>query len=263
MAKPWKSPLRIYLTGRLVVERDGRLVDERGLPGRQGRRAFAYLVLERDRPVPIDALGEAVWGEGVPAAWEAALSAIVSKLRGALGRLGARPGIVSASGCYQLTLAPDTAVDVEIARRALDEAEGHVHAGRPRAGWGPANVAAAVTRRPFLAGVDAAWVTRTRQELRDVRLRALECLAAGALANAEFPLAVQFAREVVELEPFRETGWQQLMRAQAGAGNRAEALRAYAECRRTLADELDVAPSPETEAIARELRERPARSKRA
>jgi DNA-binding SARP family transcriptional activator len=58
----------------------------------------------------------------------------------------------------------------------------------------------------------------------------------------------------VELEPFRETGWQQLMRAQAGAGNRVEALRAHAECRDLLAKELGVAPSPETEAIVKGMR---------
>lgn len=182
----------------------------------------------------------------------------MSKLRAALGDLGLGPrqAIVSASGCYQLALAPDTWVDVEAARRALDEAEGHVRGRRPRAAWGPANVAAAIARRPLLAGVDAEWVARARQALRDVRVRALACLTAAALANAEHPLAIQFAREVVELEPFRETGWQQLMRAEAGAGNRAEALRAHGECRRVLADELGVAPSPETEAIARELRGR-------
>ncbi|MBI3825661.1 MAG: hypothetical protein HY294_06685 [Candidatus Rokubacteria bacterium] len=87
-------------------------------------------------------------------------------------------------------------------------------------------------------------------------MRALECLAAVALANGEHPLAAQLAREVVDLEPFRETGWQRLMRALAGGGNRAEAVRAYTQCKKLLADELGVAPSPETEAIARGLRRR-------
>lgn len=77
-----------------------------------------------------------------------------------------------------------------------------------------------------------------------------------ALANREPPLAAQLSREVVELEPFRETGWQRLIRALAGGGNRAEALRAYAACKKLLAGELGVAPSPETEAIVRELRKR-------
>ena len=44
------------------------------------------------------------------------------------------------------------------------------------------------------------------------------------------------------------------MRALAGGGNRAEALRAYARCKKLLADELGVAPAPETEAIVKGLR---------
>lgn len=255
MAKPWKSPLRLYLTGRVAAELGGRALDERRLPGRQGRRALVYLALERVRPVPIEELADAVWGEAEPGARESALSAIVSKLRAGLRGLGIDGhAIATGSGCYQLVLPSDAWVDVEAARRALDEAEGHVRARRTRAAWGPANIAAAVAGRPLLAGVDTEWIARHRQALREVHVRALECLAAVALANGEHPLAVQFARAVVDLEPFRETGWQKLMRAQAGSGNRAEALRAYEQCRRLLADELGVAPSPETEAIEHALR---------
>jgi hypothetical protein len=80
LAKPWKTPFRLYLTGRLVLELGERRFDERRLPGRQGRRAFAYLTLKRTRPVPIDELADAVWSAASPAgAWETALSAIVSK----------------------------------------------------------------------------------------------------------------------------------------------------------------------------------------
>jgi SARP family transcriptional regulator, regulator of embCAB operon len=257
LAKPWKAPLRLYLTGRLIAELGSRRFDERGLPGRQGRRALAYLALERERPVPIDELADAVWGTASPSgAWETALSAIVSKLRACLRALDARCTVTTAAGCYQLALPPDAWVDVEAARRALDEAEGHVRAGRPRAAWGLANVAVSIAARPFLAGVEADWIGRTRDVLRSVRVRGLECLAAAAAANGEHPLAAQLAREVVTLEPFRETGWQRLIGALADGGNRAEALRAYAQCKKLLAEELDVAPSRETEAIVRGLRER-------
>jgi len=229
LAKAWSTPLRLYLTGRLSGELGDRRFDERQLPGRQGRRALAYLALERARPVPVDELADAVWGSTTPAgAWSTALSAIVSKLRASLRGVGLKPEstVVTVAGCYQLTLPPDAWVDVEAARRALDEAESHVRGGRPREAWGAGNVAAIVTARPFLPGIDAEWITRTRASLRDVRVRALECLAAAVAANGEHPLAAQFAREVVELEPFRETGWQWLMRALADGGNRAEALRA-------------------------------------
>ena len=256
LGKAWTDAPRVYLTGRITLERDRIAVNERHLPGRQGRRAFAYLVLERARPVPIDEVALAVWGTGEPAgAWETALSAIVSKLRATLKPLGFDARAIAAeSGCYRLTLPAGAWVDVEAARRALDEAEGHVRARRPSQAWGPANVAASIAERPFLAGDDGEWIARVRAGLRDTRVRALECLVTVASANGEHPLAARLARDVVDLEPFRETGWQRLMRALADGGNRAEALRAYAECRALMAKELGVAPSPETEGIASTLR---------
>jgi DNA-binding SARP family transcriptional activator len=237
-----------------MAERDGHVVDEKRLPGRQGPVALVFLALERARPVPIDELADAVWGEGVPRAWETALSAIVSKLRSALGELGL--GVTTVSGRYQLTLPAGAWVDIEAARQALDEAEGRVRAGRPREAWGPGNVAASIAGRALLPGVGLEWAERARQNLQSVRVRALACLASAALSNSEWPLAAQFARTQVELEPFRESGWQQLMRALAGGGNRAEALRAYAQCRDLLQKELGVAPSRETDTLVAELRGR-------
>src|SRR3954463_11699190 len=57
---------RIHLCGRLIVELQGRRLEE-SLRGRQGRLLFAYLALNRDRPVRPDELAEALWsGKGTP-----------------------------------------------------------------------------------------------------------------------------------------------------------------------------------------------------
>lgn len=49
------------------------------------------------------------------------------------------------------------------------------------------------------------------------------------------------------LEPFREAGYRLLMRVQAGAGDRASALRVYERCRSLLSEEMGADPSPETQ----------------
>ena len=54
-------------------------------------------------------------------------------------------------------------------------------------------------------------------------------------------------------EPFRETGYQLLMKAHTATGNRGEALLTYERCRRILAEELGADPSAETRALHREL----------
>jgi DNA-binding SARP family transcriptional activator len=247
----------VYLAGPIALELGERVLEERRLPGRQGRRALVYLVLERARPVPHGELADAVWGEAVPPAWETALSAVVSKLRALAGHLGlpGRDTITGVSGCYHLRLPPGAWVDVEAAVGSLDEAEGALRKGLLAPAWVSASIAATVAGRPLLPGLDGDWIERRREALRGVRVRALDCLADVAIANGEPALAAQFAEEAVSLEPFREGAWRRLIRAHQGAGDRVAAVRAYERCRRLLADELGVAPSPETEVLHRALRE--------
>src|SRR5262249_26113618 len=107
--------------------------------------------------------------------------------------------------------------------------------------------------RVFPPGEDGRWVEDQRRDLRDVLVRALECLRDAALAGGEFGSAVRYAGEITELEPFRETSYRALMQAHVAAGNPAEALRVYERCRRFLADELGTYPSPESEAVYREI----------
>lgn len=82
------------------------------------------------------------------------MSATVSKLRTALGRVGVCRAEVIASvfGCYQLRLPPEAWVDVEAAASALHEAEGALLAGDPTGAYGGALIAVTILRRPFLPG---------------------------------------------------------------------------------------------------------------
>ncbi len=52
--------LRIYVCGRLAIEHRAKVVRETDLPARQGRRLWAYLVLNRLRPVGREDLAEAL-----------------------------------------------------------------------------------------------------------------------------------------------------------------------------------------------------------
>ena len=244
--------MRIYLAGQLTIEAGDRLTDERQLPGKQGLLVSAYLVLERRRPVSRDKLAEVVWGVEPPAAWDSALSAIVSKLRGVLRGLDLPDGAAAISGHrgrYQMHLPSDTWVDVEAVPHALDEAEGALRRSDAAAAWGPANVATVIASRPFLAGVDSAWAAGQRERLRQWRVRGLDCLAEVSLRSGQGTLALQHASEAVSADPLRELGYQRLMRTHLAMGDRAGALRAYERCRLRLNEELGVDPSPQTEAI--------------
>lgn len=246
-----EAPLRIYLAGNVCLERGTVLVTARRFPGRQGRLAFALLAAERGRALSREEIAEELWNGDLPRAWDTALRAIMSKLRRVLGEVGldGSEALASAFGCYQLKLPDDAWVDLEAAADAVHLAESALRGGRHEEANGWALVANAVARRPFLPGEESPWAARRRAELRDIRVRALECRAATAIERTLYPLAIRDAEEVVALEPFRETAYQLLMRAHAGAGNPAEALRVYERCRALLADELGTDPSADTQAV--------------
>lgn len=242
------AQLRIYLAGNVALERGDTLVPESRLPGSQGRLAFALLVAERSNALAMTRIAEVLWNGEAPAAWETALRAIVSKLRGVLAETGADATIQHAFGCYQLRLPPHTWVDLEAAAAAAHESESALRAGDLAAANGSALVANAIARRPFLEGVDRAWADQQRARLRDIQIRALSCRAEAALARGDPSGAIGDADRIIELEPFRERAYVLLMRAHVDAGNNAEALVTYERLRATLAEELGASPSPATEA---------------
>jgi pentatricopeptide repeat protein len=94
-----------------------------------------------------------------------------------------------------------------------------------------------------------------RRRLDDVRLRGLECFAEArlGLGGPTLPQAADCARQLVELAPFRETGYLILMKALAEGGNVAEALRVYDRLRLLLHDQLGIAPSPAVQSVYRRL----------
>ena len=238
-----------------MVEANGATLDEQRFPGRQGRILFAYLAAQQGRPVPRDELAELLWGEELPATWEKALRVLMTKLRGLLEECGIDGSIAltSAFGCYELTLPADASIDVDVAANAVERAEAALAAEDLDEARAQASTAAELARGSFLPGEDGPWVEERRRDLRDVLVRALECLRDVARAEDAFGEAVRYATEVTELEPFRESSYRALMQAHAGAGNPAEALRVYERCRRFLGDELGAYPSAESEAIYLEI----------
>jgi DNA-binding SARP family transcriptional activator len=247
--------LQITLTGQLAAEAGGARADATDLPGRQASLVFAYLVAERDRPVPSEELADALWGGTLPPTWRPALRGVVSKVRDFLDQLGlpATDTLTSVAGCYRLSLPADTAVDVELAAGEADAARSALEAGDLERALAAAGRARAIAGRPLLPGHEGPWVEDRRAALRQVLIGGLEMQADVHLAAGNGEAAVGPARDLVALEPFRDSAHERLVRAHAAAGDRGEALRAYDNYRRALAEELGVGPSPELEAAYLEL----------
>jgi DNA-binding SARP family transcriptional activator len=234
-------PLRIQICGVLVIERAEQRLDA-GLPGRQGRLLFTYLVVNRHRQVARDELAEALWREPDPAAVDARLNPLLSKLRRAFGT-----NVIDGRFTLRLNL-PDAWVDLEAAVDAIHRAESSVAQQDWTRAWGPVLTALFVAERGFLPGEDAPWIDQIRNQLTDLRLRALECYAAAELGitGTELSGAVRAGRQLIQLAPLRESGYRYLMQALAAQDNLAEALTVYGELCEHLREQLGVSPSPAT-----------------
>jgi DNA-binding SARP family transcriptional activator len=232
-----------------VVRLAGRRVED-ALPGRQGRVVLAYLTVHRGRTVTREELADALWPHDPPSAPGIALSALLSKLRGALG-----DEVLQGRSEPRIALPPDAFVDLDAAVEAVHRAETAFAAGDWTRAYGPAHVALYVAERGFLPGLDAPWIDEMRRDVEDIRLRALECAVAVqlALGGNELATAEHQARELTRLAPYRESGYCLLMRALERRGNVPEALLVFDGLRSLLRDELGIPPGPGAQALHERL----------
>jgi DNA-binding SARP family transcriptional activator len=211
--------LRIYLLGRIGIEADSGVVEASDFPGRQGRLAFVFLAAELRR-VDRHRLADVLWNEEVPDQWTPALAAIMSKLRKLLTGVGLDGATVldGRDGSYELRFPSGTWIDLQTAIDSLDRAEGLLRRGRPADAWSEAAVASSIFRRPFLAGESGEWVERMRGDLHEYDVRTFDALSQVWLALDQPVAALQAARRVLDLVPFRESAHSRVMECHLAAG---------------------------------------------
>jgi class 3 adenylate cyclase len=241
----------VRLTGEMLVEGPDGIIRAADFPGRQGRLAFACLVLSRT-PVPREQVAELVWPDRLPKSWERDLSAVVSKLRSLLMAIGFDEPVRTAMGCYQLRLGADTTVDVFDAMRFAEDAEAALARDDLRAAYGAVSVALEHCLRPFLPGESTEWVEARRAERRLLLVRVLDVGIEINIRRGVFPETRRMALQLIDLEPYRESSYAALMRLQIAAGDRADALKTYERARTLFADELGVPPGAALEAAYNE-----------
>jgi DNA-binding SARP family transcriptional activator len=242
--------LEIGLMGEVTVRAPGRPPPP-PLTG-PARAVLAALVLERPAPVPRDRLAEVLWADDLPRTWASALRTHVSRVRS--GVAAAVPGggetVVAGDGGYVLALPGEVVLDVDVERaeRALAEAREALMAGDAGAARAAAATAVDLLGAPFLPGHGGPWADEVRARLDHQAVLGLELASQAAAAAGDPAAGLEAAEEAVRRAPLRESAHRALIAALDRSGDRAEALRAYQRLRRSLADELGVDPSPETEA---------------
>lgn len=137
------------------------------------------------------------------------------------------------------TLALNDAVHVDV-RRLVRTASAAIDGTLDARYWQALSI---LSGQDLLIGWYDEWVLTDRDQIRQLRLHALEALSGHLLTIGDVATGLEAALEAVSAEPLRESAHRAVIRAHLAEGNRVEALRQLAHLRRLLHDELGIAPS--------------------
>ncbi|HKA68669.1 MAG TPA: BTAD domain-containing putative transcriptional regulator [Actinomycetes bacterium] len=236
--------MEIRILGPLEVSSAGRSVE---VPSGKEGLLLAALAVHANHVVSTDRLFEFLWRGEPPESAANTLQTYVSHLRRILepGRAPRTPSrlLVTRGPGYALLLEPD-GIDADRFARMVERAR-TVLATDPAAAAAQLRTALSLWRGEPLADFTfepfaQAEITR----LGELRLAATEDRIDAELAlGGHASLCAELAHLVCD-NPLRERLSGQLMVALYRSGRQAEALRVYADLRRTLAEQLGVDPSP-------------------
>ena len=254
------GPLRVILGGEPVTSFESDKV----------RALLVFLAVESDRPHRREALVGLLWPEQTERSARHNLSQALFNLRRAIGdndaahtEGGGLPFLSVTHQTIQFNRSSDHSLDTTVFRALLDACEEHHHGQLETcdqcSGW--LQDAVVLYQGDFFEGFSLVgspafeeWAVLQREWAQRLALKALELLARCHEQQGELKQALQHTRRQLGLDPWREKAHRQLMRLLALIGRRSAALRQYQECKRVLAEELDVPPSEETTALYQRIR---------
>ncbi len=227
--------MEVRLFGELEALDGGVPVPVRGA---KQRALLALLALQRGQPVSADRLIDLLWGDGQAANPANALQTQIGQLRRTLGPTA----ILTSEAGYALTAGPD---EVDVVRFERLVAKGQRLAAGGELEQASAALGEALRLRrgePLAEFTYVSLFDAERAHLDELTVVAIESRAGADLGLGRFgELAGELEARCRE-HPLRERLWELLILVLYRSGRQAEALRAYAEIRDHLVDQLGIDP---------------------
>jgi DNA-binding SARP family transcriptional activator len=201
---------------------------------KHSRRVLAYLCLDKAAEVDCDRgiLAERLWPDSSEERSRASLRTALWRIRREC------PALVHGES-DRVMLADDVSVDVHQYRRHAERLlADRTDCPRERAHLMARNC-------ELLPGWDETWLLLAREQLRQLRLHALETSGRRLADQGRYPEAIDVMLMVVAEEPLRETAQSALIEAHLCEGNVVEARRQFDSFAALLWTELGMRPSPE------------------
>lgn len=232
--------MRFNVLGSLeVIGPDGPLP----INGGRLRGFLSALLMRAGHPISVDRLIEALWGERPPSSALANVRTYAYQLRRMLE--GSDAQLSTQNGAYRL--------DVGSQQLDLSEYQGRADDGldalaRKDFAQAAIDLRAALRLwrgRAFEGQEFTAWMAARVIALEDHHRATWFAWAEANLALGQPAHLIPRLRELVAENPLSEQAWLQLITALHRCGHTGDALTAYHEARRVLADELGLEPGPQ------------------
>ncbi len=228
----------------------------------QRKKVLTLLKILLARPGQVhskDALIEALWPDADPVARSGQFFVLVHELRKLVEAAGSRPNrwqfICSDQDLYYFDADSPCAVDMLEFRQMIEAGRRAEAAGDEPAASAAYERAVALYRGDFLEDeAFAEWCWLEREQLREDCLGASRNIAVLLGRCGQWERSIRHLQRALRLDPVREELHRELMHALWAAGRRTEAIRQYERCAALLAQELSVAPLPETRELLRKIR---------
>ncbi|MBX3061425.1 MAG: tetratricopeptide repeat protein [Anaerolineae bacterium] len=254
--------LTISLLGTLQIALNGKPAV--GFYYDKMRALLVYLIMEQSSEHRRETLAEMWWPDQPEKAGRDSLRAALYSLRQAIGDPDADPPfLLVARDTLQFNADSNFSLDTTDFIKLIDKCEKHSHAQIENCTICIQHLQEAIEfyRGPFAERLvidesDAfrEWVDFQRDYFQSRVLDALNAVTEFHLRRHSYDLARRYAWRQVELVPWHESAYRQLMRALALSGQRTAALAQYERCCRVLEEELAISPAAETTALYEEIR---------
>ncbi len=240
-----KAQLVIQTLGAFCLRARGVDVAEDEWPTQKALRLFAYLAVTRTS-VTDDFLMETFWPDTPESKARNSLRNAIHQARSILKQVDERPPsqlLVRGrkSGTAKLDL--DYVVDVEQLDVYLKKATEALETEDAELAINHAKLALDLYQGDFLEGFHDSWVESLRVQYRELQQKALYHLARAYLLADRFEEAEVAARKMLVLDDLREDAHEVVIRALAGDGRSAEAIRHYEEAVDLFEEEIGISPA--------------------
>jgi DNA-binding SARP family transcriptional activator len=229
----------------------GRCVSSRA------RSVFAYLVVNRDAPVPRDVLMEQFWCDSDPKDARNSLNVALHSLRRACKSAGDLPIVHYDDGAYRLNTDLDLWTDVDDFLNLNERGRKFEATNKIDAAIEAYEQALALYQGDFLSDCPYEdWAAMLREKLRLLYLETLDRLSVIYLQREQFATCITLCQLILARDNCREDAHCRLMRCYARQNQHPLALRQYQACVEALQKELDVPPDEKTTALHERIRKR-------